>query len=130
MMISNNARRVVDFSAYMEEARARRIPRVLKIGDSEYPLPSGLPATITVGLLAFQSEHGENAEPGVEIVYPMLVDIFGEDHLRDIVVTHAMETDDLVALLDMVMTKYTETPSTEGNAPAPATPLTLSSTGD
>ena len=93
---------LIDFDAYRAEQQAR--PLLIRIGGTEYALPSSPPASVALDGIRL-SRSGATTVPPDEVA-GLAEGLFGKAVLDELIHTHRLTVDELQALITKVMDIY------------------------
>ena len=93
---------LIDFDAFRAEQRSR--PLVIRVGGTEYALPSSPPASVALDGIRL-SRSGATTIPAEEVAR-LAEDLFGTAVLDELLRVHRLTVTELQALISRVMDAY------------------------
>jgi hypothetical protein len=93
---------LIDFDAFRAEQQAR--PLIIRVGGTEYALPSSPPAVVALDGIRLARE-GATSIPADEVAH-LAEGLFGREVLDELVRVHRLTVVELQALISRVMDAY------------------------
>lgn len=101
-------RKTIAFARF-REAQREKAPLVIDMGDQEVEIPSEMPATVMLDLMAWMEDAGDDADlttMPANLALQLLGQMIGDQRLRELVRDYEMTMTEFYWLLNQIFAQY------------------------